>query len=162
MTAPWRRRWVAIDLGDRRIGIAVSDASGMIASPAGHVERRPGKRPPLTALLARVQELEAEGIVVGLPLDQQGEDTPRAAEARRLAHELSTRTGLPAEMVDERFSTAAALRAVQEMEGSTRGRKGDVDALAATVLLQHALRSMELAAERAAIASTAPERTDDA
>jgi putative Holliday junction resolvase len=166
MTAPWRRRWVAIDLGDRRIGIAVSDASGMIASPAGHVERRPGKRPPLTALLARVVELEAEGIIVGLPLDQQGEDTPRATEARRLAHELSTRTGLPAEMVDERFSTAAALRAVQEMEGSTRGRKGDVDALAATVLLQHALRSMELAAERAAMASAAPadgaEHTDDA
>jgi putative Holliday junction resolvase len=150
MTAPWRRRWVAIDLGDRRIGLAVSDASGMIASPAGHVERRPGKRPPLTALLARVQALEAQGIIVGLPLDQQGEDTPRAAEARRLAHELSTRTGLPAEMVDERFSTAAALRAVQDMEGSTRGRKGDVDALAATVLLQHALRSMELAAERTA------------
>lgn len=157
MSAPWRRRWVAIDLGDRRIGLAVSDASGMIASPAGHVERRPGKRPPLTALLARVQELEAEGIIVGLPLDQQGEDTPRATEARRLAHELSTRTGLPAEMVDERFSTAAALRAVQEMEGSTRGRKGDVDALAATVLLQHALRSMELAAERAAIAPAATE-----
>lgn len=162
MSAPWRRRWVAIDLGDRRIGLAVSDASGMIASPAGHVERRPGKRPPLTALLARVQELEAEGIIVGLPLDQQGEDTPRATEARRLAHELSTRTGLPAEMVDERFSTAAALRAVQEMDGSTRGRKGDVDALAATVLLQHALRSMELAAERAAIASSAAEPSDDA
>ena len=162
MSAPWRRRWVAIDLGDRRIGIAVSDASGMIASPAGHVERRPGKRPPLTALLARVQELEAEGIIVGLPLDQQGEDTPRATEARRLAHELSTRTGLPAEMVDERFSTAAALRAVQEMEGSTRGRKGDVDALAATVLLQHALRSMELAAERAATTPAGEERSDDA
>jgi putative Holliday junction resolvase len=162
MSAPWRRRWVAIDLGDRRIGLAVSDASGMIASPAGHVERRPGKRPPLTALLARVQELEAEGIIVGLPLDQQGEDTPRATEARRLAHELSTRTGLPAAMVDERFSTAAALRAVQEMEGSTRGRKGDVDALAATVLLQHALRSMELAAERAAVAPTVSEQPDDA
>ena len=162
MSAPWRRRWVAIDLGDRRIGIAVSDASGMIASPAGHVERRPGKRPPLTALLARVQELEAEGIIVGLPLDQQGEDTPRATEARRLAHELSTRTGLPAEMVDERFSTAAALRAVQEMEGSTRGRKGDVDALAATVLLQHALRSMELAAERAATTPAGEEGSDDA
>lgn len=159
MSATWRRRWVAIDLGDRRIGLAVSDASGMIASPAGHVLRRPGKRPPLTALLARVHALEAEGIIVGLPLDQQGEDTPRAAEARRLAHELSTRTGLPAEMVDERFSTAAALRAVQEMAGSTRGRKGDVDALAATVLLQHALRSMELAAARAPLPTGS---TDDA
>lgn len=144
MTGSWRRRWVAIDLGDRRVGLAVSDATGMIASPAGHVERRAGKRPPLTAILARVRELAAEGIVVGLPLDEQGEDTPRAAEARRLAQELATRTGLPAELVDERFSTAAALRAVQAMEGSTRGRKGDVDALAATVLLQHALRAMEL------------------
>lgn len=139
-----QRRWVAVDLGDRRIGLAVSDPRGMIASPAGHVERRAGKRPPITALMARVSELGAEGFVVGLPLDEQGEDTPRAAEARRLAQELATRTGLPAELVDERFSTAAALRAVQEMEGSTRGRKGDVDALAATVLLQHALRAMEL------------------
>jgi putative Holliday junction resolvase len=140
----WRRRWLAIDLGDRRIGLAVSDPSGMIASPAGHLARRAGKRPPLTALLARAVELEAEGFVVGLPLDQQGEDTPRAAEARRLALELQTRTGHPTELVDERFTTSAALRAVEAMEGTTRGRKGDVDALAATVLLQHALRTMEL------------------
>jgi putative Holliday junction resolvase len=144
VTQSWRRRWLAIDLGDRRIGLAVSDPSGMIASPAGHLERRAGKRPPLTALLARAAELEVEGFVVGLPLDQMGEDTPRAAEARRLAQELSSRSGLPAEMVDERFTTSAALRAVQAMDGSTRDRKGDVDALAATVLLQHALRTMEL------------------
>ncbi len=144
MSEDWRRRWLAIDLGDRRIGLAVSDPSGMIASPSGHIERRAGKRPPLTALLARATELEAEGFVVGLPLDQMGEDTPRALEARRLALELSTRTGLPTELVDERFTTSAALRAVQAMEGSTRNRKGDVDALAATVLLQHALRTMEL------------------
>jgi putative holliday junction resolvase len=139
----WRRRWLAMDLGDRRVGLAVSDPHAMIASPAGHVERRAGKRPPLMTLLARAAELGAEGFVVGLPLDQLGEDTPRAAEARRLAHELRTRTGLPAELVDERFTTAAALRAVQDMEGSTRGRKGDVDAIAATVLLQHALRLFE-------------------
>ncbi len=139
----WRRRWLAIDLGDRRVGLAVSDPGARIASPAGHIERRAGKRPPLTALLAKATELEAEGFVVGLPLDQLGEDTPRAAEARRLALELGTRTGLPAELVDERFTTAAALRAVQAMEGSTRGRKGDVDAIAATVLLQHALRLFE-------------------
>lgn len=138
-----RRRWMAVDLGDRRVGIAVSDALGMIASPAGHVERRAGKRPPLTALLARATELEAEGFVIGLPLDEMGEDTPRAAEARRLGLELGTRTGCPVEMVDERFSTAAALRAIKEMEGSTRGRKGDVDALAATILLRTALEMMD-------------------
>ena len=143
MTATRARRWMAVDLGDRRVGVAVSDELGMIASPAGHVERRPGKRPPLTALLARAEELGAQGFVVGLPLDEMGEDTPRAAEARRLGLELSTRTGLPLEMVDERFSTAAALRAIKEMEGSTRGRKGDVDALAATILLRSALEMMD-------------------
>lgn len=140
--ADWRRRWLAVDLGDRRVGLAISDPTGTVASPAGHLARRAGKRPPLMALLARAAELEAEGFVIGLPLDEEGEDTPRAAEARRLAVELSARTGHPSELVDERFTTALALRAVKEMEGSTRGRKGDVDALAATVLLQQALQQM--------------------
>jgi len=139
MTGSWRRRWLAVDLGDRRVGLALSDPMGMIASPAGHLERRAGKRPPLTALLAKAAELGAEGFVVGLPLDQNGEDTPRAVEARRLALELSARSGHPAEMVDERFTTATALRAIQEMDGSTRGRKGDVDAMAAAVMLRIAL-----------------------
>lgn len=142
-------RWMAIDLGDRRVGLAISDPEGMIASPAGFVERRPGKRPPLTALLAQAAALGARGFIVGLPLDQQGEDSPRAVEARRLAHELEARTGLPARMVDERFTTSAALQAIQAMGGSTRGRKGDVDALAATLLLQHAMRIAERAAGEA-------------
>jgi len=132
-------RILAIDLGDRRIGLAMSDPSRMIAQPAGFVERRPGKRPPLTALLAKASEIGATAFVVGLPLDAVGEETPRSLEARRLAEELETRTGHPARMLDERFTTASALRAVKAMEGSTRGRKGDVDALAATVLLEQAL-----------------------
>ena len=139
MTGTWRRRWLAVDLGDRRVGLALSDPLGMIASPAGHLERRAGKRPPLTALLAKAAELGAEGFVVGLPLDQNGDETPRAMEARRLALELQTRSGHPAELVDERFTTASALRAIRDMEGSTRGRKGDVDAMAAAVMLRIAL-----------------------
>jgi putative Holliday junction resolvase len=138
-----RGRLFAIDLGDRRIGLAISDPTGTIASPAGFIERRAGKRPPLTALLAKAKELGASGFVVGLPLDTNGDDTPRAEEARRLAHELSARTGLDARLVDERFTTSAALQAIKEMEGSTRGRKGDVDSMAATLLLQHALRLSE-------------------
>jgi len=132
-------RIMAIDLGDRRVGLAMSDPSRMIAQPAGFVERRAGKRPPLTALLAKAAEIGATAFVVGLPLDAAGEETPRSLEARRLAEELEKRTGHPARMLDERFTTAAALRAVKAMEGSTRGRKGDVDALAATVLLEQAL-----------------------
>ena len=90
-------------------------------------------------MIRRGTELEVEGYVVGLPLDQNGEDSPRTLEARHVAAELEKRTGLPVRLVDERFTTAAALRAIRDMGGSTRGRKGDVDAVAATVLLQHAL-----------------------
>jgi putative Holliday junction resolvase len=130
---------MAIDYGERRIGLAISDPTGTIASPAGFILRRAGKRPPIAEIVRRAEALEARGLVLGLPLDEQGDDTPRAVEVRRVADALERRTKLPVELLDERFTTAAALRAVREMGGSTRGRKGDVDALAATVLLQHAL-----------------------
>jgi putative holliday junction resolvase len=132
-------RLLAVDYGDRRIGLAVSDPTGLIASPVGFILRRPGKRPPIAELVRRGAELEVAGFVLGLPLDENGDDTPRSQEVRRIAAELERRTGLPTQLVDERFTTAAALRAVREMGGTTRGRKGDVDALAATLLLQHAL-----------------------
>jgi putative holliday junction resolvase len=132
-------RLLAIDYGERRIGLAVSDPSGTIASPAGHILRRPGKRPPIAELSRRATELEVQGFVVGLPLDGNGDETTRSADARRVGDELARRTGLPVQYVDERFTTAQALRTVREMGESTRGRKGDVDALAATILLQHAL-----------------------
>ena len=130
---------LAIDYGERRIGLALSDPTRTIASPAGFIVRRAGKRPPIAELARRAAELEASALVVGLPLGADGNDTPWAIEVRRVAAELSRRTGLPVSLVDERYTTAAALRAIREMGGSTRGRKGDVDALAATLLLQHAL-----------------------
>jgi len=139
VTGPAPRRLLAIDYGDRRIGLAVSDPTGTIASPAGHIARRAGKRPPVAALVERAQTLGVTAIVLGLPLDAEGRDTPRAAEVRTVGAALGARTGLPVRYVDERFTTAVALRAVRAMGGSTHGRKGDVDALAATVLLQHAL-----------------------
>jgi putative Holliday junction resolvase len=73
---------------------------------------------------------------VGLPLTLEGKEGPSAAESRTLAASVGTRTGLPVELWDERLSTARALRLVREQDGSTRGRKEDVDALAAAVLLQ--------------------------
>jgi putative holliday junction resolvase len=130
---------MAIDYGDKRIGLAISDPSGTIASPAGFIERRVGKRPPIARIIERAVELEARGFVVGLPLDGNGEETPRSAEARKVAAALGERTKLPVDLIDERFTTAAARRAIREMGGSIKDRRGDVDALAATVLLQHAL-----------------------
>ena len=141
-----RGRWMAVDWGERRIGLALSDPSGTIASPAGVVQRRAGKRPPIAELVRRAESLEARGIVMGLPLDGEGEDTPRSTECRRVASELARRTKLPVALVDERYTTAAALRAIHEMGGRRRGREGDVDALAATVLLQQALRMQVLPA----------------
>jgi putative Holliday junction resolvase len=133
-------RLLAIDYGERRVGLALSDPEGIIASPAGFIVRRAGKRPPIAELVRRAAELEARGFVLGLPLDDEGEETARSAEVRVIAAELQKRTGLPTRLVDERYTTSAALRAVREMGGSTRGRKGDVDSLAATMLLQHALQ----------------------
>lgn len=135
-----RGRLLAVDWGERRIGLAISDPLGMIASPAGFIVRRAGKRPPIAELLRRAEALEARGFVLGLPLDGEGADTPRAIEVRQIAVELEKRSGLPVRLVDERFTTAAARRAIQELGGNPRERRGDVDALAATVLLQHALR----------------------
>ena len=137
-------RLLAVDWGERRIGLAVSDPLGVIASPAGFIARRAGKRPPIAELIRQAEALEARGFVLGLPLDDRGDDTPRALEVRHVATELRKRTGMSVRLVDERYTTAAALRAVREMGGSTRGRKGDVDALSATVLLQHALSLPEV------------------
>lgn len=133
-------RVLAIDYGERRIGLAISDPTRTIASPAGYIVRRAGKRPPVAELLRRIQELEAGEVVLGLPLDGDGNETDRSREVRVIAHQLTERSALPVRLVDERFTTAAALRAVKSLGGSTEGRKGDVDALAATVLLQHALQ----------------------
>ena len=140
MTGLTGARWLAVDYGERRIGLAVSEPMGIVVSPAGHIERRAGKRPPVAELLRRAAELGATGFVLGLPLDADGTETPRCAEVRSVGHALAERSGLPVRYVDERFTTAAALRAIREQGGSTRGRRGDVDALAAVVLLRHALK----------------------
>lgn len=134
---------MAVDWGERRVGLAISDPLGIIASPAGFIQRRAGKRPPIAKVIERALALEATAIVLGLPLDEAGEDTPRATEVRGIARELERRTGLRVRLVDERYTTAAARRAVRTLGGKPEERPGDIDALAATVLLQHALGTAE-------------------
>ncbi|MGH7603576.1 MAG: Holliday junction resolvase RuvX [Gemmatimonadaceae bacterium] len=136
---PALARFLAVDYGRKRIGLAISDPLGIIATPAGFIERRAGKRPPITKILARATELGAVGFVVGLPLDGDGMDTEWTSEVRALGAEISKRTGMPVRFYDERFTTAAALRTLKELGESPRGRKGDVDSLAAAILLQNAL-----------------------
>jgi len=132
-------RVLAVDWGERRIGLAISDPRRVIASPAGFITRRAGKRPPIAKLIEKAKELDATAFVLGLPLDQEGSDTPRATEVRAVARELEQRTGFPVKLMDERYTTAEARRAIQALGGKPGDRPGDVDALAATVLLRHAL-----------------------
>jgi putative Holliday junction resolvase len=132
-------RILAVDWGERRVGFAISDTRRVIASPAGFLVRRAGKRPPIAKLVDKAKELGASSIVLGLPLDGNGDETPRSGEVRRVAEELTKRTGMSVELVDERYTTAAARRAVRTLGGKPEDRPGDVDALSATVLLQHVL-----------------------
>ena len=139
MSIPRMGRILAVDWGEIRIGLATSDETQLIASPLDTITRRRGKRFPMPAFLAHVTTLRPCGVVVGLPLEPSGDTGPAAIAAQELAGEIGRRTYLPVELWDERMSTARALAAIQEQGGSTRGRKGDVDALAATVFLQHFL-----------------------
>ena len=136
-------RFLGIDYGEKRVGLAIADPIGMIATPAGFIARRAGKRPPIAEIIRRAEALEARGFVVGLPLDGSGGETEWTAEVRRVGDELAKRSNLPVQYQDERYTTATSLRIIREMEGSTRGRKGDVDAMSAAVLLQHALNANE-------------------
>lgn len=132
-------RLLAVDWGERRIGLALSDESQTLAQPLDTLTRRAGKRFPMTALLRHVTDQGVTGVVVGLPLDEQGAEGDSARAARTLAEAIGRRSGLPVALWDERMSTARARQAVHEMGGSLKGRKEDLDALAATVLLQHYL-----------------------
>ncbi len=136
MSIPPAGRILGVDWGAVRIGLALSDETQTLASSLETLVRRRGKRFPMSRLLELVAAHGPVGVVVGLPLTLEGEEGPSAAESRTLATAVGGRTGLPVELWDERLSTARALRLVREQEGSTRGRKEDVDALAAAVLLQ--------------------------
>lgn len=136
---PRSGRILAVDWGERRFGLAISDDTQTIASPLGTLTRRTGKRFPMPAFLEHCAAQRPIGLVVGLPLTPEGHEGPAAHSARDLAARLGARTYLPIELIDERMTTARAQAAIREQQGSTRGRRGDVDALAAAILLQHYL-----------------------
>lgn len=145
MPIPSTGRILCVDWGEIRFGLAVSDETQLIATPLATLTRRPGKRFPMPALLEQLGRAKPVGIVVGLPLESSGREGPKALEVRALAARIGERSLLPIELVDERMSTARALGVIAEQGGSTRGRRGDVDALAAAVILQQFLDSRRAA-----------------
>ncbi len=134
-------RILAIDPGDKNIGVALSDPSGVIASPftvIKHLSR------PLDA--ARIAELavenQAELIIVGQALDDEGLPSPQGKKAARLAAAIRDQTTLPVKLWDESFSTQSARVTLIAMSVPKKKRKGHLDDLAATVILQSYLDAM--------------------
>jgi putative Holliday junction resolvase len=133
-------RLLGVDWGERRIGLALSDEMQVLAQPLTTLTRRAGKRFPMSQLLEQITTHNVVGVVVGLPLDESGAEGEAAHAAKDLADAIKQRVGeLPVTMWDERMTTARILGAIREMGGKTRGRKEDVDAMAAALLLQHYL-----------------------
>ena len=131
-------RVLGVDLGERRVGIAVSDPTGSIAQPLPTLRRRAGKRMPLATLRDLAEQYGVQGIVVGLPLAPSGDDTEWTRTVRQAASDLEQRSGVPVHLVDERFTSKAAERAVRGigLPKNKREEKGRVDAAAAVLILQ--------------------------
>jgi len=135
-------RLLAVDWGERRIGLALSDETQTLAQPLTTLTRRAGKRFPMAQLVDLVNRHRVTGIIVGLPLDETGAEGDAAHAAKALADDIKRRVrDVEVTMWDERMTTARVLAAVREMGGSTRGRKADLDAMAAALLLQHYMDS---------------------
>ena len=131
-------RVLGIDLGERRVGVAVSDPTGSIAQPLPTLRRRAGKRMPLAKLQNLAEQYEVQGIVMGLPLAPSGDDTDWTRAVREAASKLEERSGVPVHLVDERFTSKSAERAIRGLGLPKRKReeKGRVDAAAAVLILQ--------------------------
>lgn len=131
-------RVLAIDFGERRIGLALSDPTGTLATPLPTLKRRAGKRPPLAVLSAIVEEHGVKTLVFGLPLTLRGEESDWTRAIREVAAALSERTGLPVHFMDERFTSVRAERAVRSigLPKNKREEKDRVDAASAVLILQ--------------------------
>ena len=116
----------------------MSDPTGTIAQPLPTLKRRKGKRPPFKVITELADEHGVEALVMGLPLASSGEETPWTAEVRSVAEELGRRLDVPVHYVDERFTSARAEKALDELQltRSQRREKGRVDAAAAVLILQ--------------------------
>ena len=140
-------RVVGIDLGSRRIGVAVSDGLGLTAQPRATIGRHGGLR-DLEAIAHIVREVGAERIVLGLPLDCAGNESDAARRARAFGLKLAAHLGLPVDLIDESFSTVEAEEVLLAADLSRKRRREVVDKVAAAVILQRWLDERHRPAEQ--------------
>jgi len=131
-------RLIGIDLGTKTIGLALSDISRKIASPLETLKRKKFKE-NATALLAHCEAQNVGGLVLGLPLNMDGSEGPRAQATRAYMRNWLQFSDIPVALWDERLSTAAVTRTLLEADASRQRRSELVDKLAATYILQGAL-----------------------
>lgn len=139
-------RVLGLDVGARRIGIALSDPLGLTAQGLTVLHRR-GFSPDLEAVVRVAMQHGAETIVVGLPLTMRGERGTQARRVEAFAEALRQRGGMPVELVDERLTTVQGERSLREMETSRRRRKRLIDQVAAQLILQQYLDTHRNAGE---------------
>jgi len=125
----------ALDLGRRRIGVAVTDAAAMGAYPVGVVERRSITR-DLEAIAAMLRDREVTAFVIGLPLNMDGSEGPAAKAARTFAERVADAFKVSVEMFDERLTSFEAEERLKGMPVKKGARKPAIDAIAATVILE--------------------------
>jgi putative holliday junction resolvase len=143
---PPNRAIAGLDLGDKTIGIAISDLRRAVATPAETL-RRVKFTLDAAALLALLAARGVQGIVIGLPLNMDGSEGPRAQGTRAFARNLERLTDLPITFWDERLSTVAATRALLEADTSRKRREAVIDHVAASYILQGALDRMGFLAQ---------------
>ena len=129
-------RAIGIDLGEKRIGVTISDSSGNLATPYEVVLRTGDRAQEHRQIRAIVEEVEAEIVVVGLPLSLDGSEGKAAKAAREEAKAIGQIVSLPLEMHDERFTTVEAERLLKEQGLKAPERRKVVDKVAAAILLQ--------------------------
>ncbi|HEV2073885.1 MAG TPA: Holliday junction resolvase RuvX [Thermomicrobiales bacterium] len=131
-------RLLGLDIGGRRIGVAVSDEMGMIASPVAMIARQSDVAGQLKELVARYN---AAKLIAGLPVGLSGREGPQAAEVRAYTDALALEVGVPVEYWDERLSTSIAEQSLIAQGTRRNKRKERVDAVAAAVILQSYLEN---------------------
>ncbi|MBR2312565.1 MAG: Holliday junction resolvase RuvX [Clostridia bacterium] len=132
-------RVLGIDFGEARTGLAISDASRMLASGIGNIKGG-GLERSVEAIAEVVQTERISGIVLGLPVNMNGTEGPRAARIRQFAAMLEEKMpDVPVALMDERMTTMAASRFLNETNTRGQRRKGVIDTLSAEIILQNAL-----------------------
>ena len=132
---PSLMRIAALDVGDARVGVAVSDELGLTVRGLGMIRRVGGLR-DLDALRRVLAPLGPERLVVGLPLNMDGSEGPRAKKTRAFGEKVGAHLGLAVDFWDERLTTVEAERVLRDAKVYWRRRKGLVDEVAATVILR--------------------------